>query len=385
AKTYFSVANKRYDIIVSEPSNPWVSGVSSLFTAEFYRHVSRYLNDGGILVQWIQLYEIDYASVNSVMKALSPVFDDYAVYIADPYDLLVVATRNGKLGTPNGRIFSQRELQQLLTRIFVNGADDVRARRVGDKTLLDPFFAASLAPVNSDYFPFMDSRAARARFLALAVPEPMQILVTELPINEMLTIAASEPAWTPLTAHNSFGRGQAQRAIRAVIEGSDDATLLEAREPIALARLGAQDCGAQAPKLWQMSWMKVGRSVARYLDRDAVQASKFWDKIVPPRCRVRQDTQAQQWFQLLYAVGSRDAGAMADHARELFARATPGSPVGDTLYIAAALMLSHLASQEPAQAIEVFAELPKRLPADSPPSLEIRWLQAIALTKLQHK
>ena len=384
AKTYFSVANRKYDIIVSEPSNPWVSGVSSLFTAEFYRHVSRYLNDGGILVQWIQLYEIDYASVNSVMKALSPAFDDYAVYIAHPYDLLVVGTKNGKLGTPNGRIFSQPEMQKLLTRIFVNGADDVRARRVGGKTLLDPFFAISLAPVNSDYFPFMDSRAARARFLALAVPEPMQILVTELPINEMLTIAAPEPAWTPLTAQNSFGRGQAQRAIRAVIEGSDDATLLEAREPIALARLGAQDCGAQAPKLWQSSWINVGRFVARYLDQDVVQASKFWDKIVPPRCRKLQGREAQQWFHLLNAIGARDAGAMADHARELFGRATPSSPVGDTLYVAAALMLSHLARHELDQAIEVVAELPKRLPAGSQPSLEIRWLQAIALSKRQH-
>jgi len=50
AKTFFSTHNRKYDVIVSEPSNPWVSGTSSLFTAEFYRHVRRYLQPGGVLV-----------------------------------------------------------------------------------------------------------------------------------------------------------------------------------------------------------------------------------------------------------------------------------------------------------------------------------------------
>ena len=47
AKTYFSTRNKRYDVIVSEPSNPWVSGVSNLFTREFYRLAKRHLNNDG--------------------------------------------------------------------------------------------------------------------------------------------------------------------------------------------------------------------------------------------------------------------------------------------------------------------------------------------------
>ena len=37
AKTFFSTYNKQYDLIVSEPSNPWVSGVAGLFSTEFYR------------------------------------------------------------------------------------------------------------------------------------------------------------------------------------------------------------------------------------------------------------------------------------------------------------------------------------------------------------
>ncbi|MGH8722615.1 MAG: spermidine synthase, partial [Burkholderiales bacterium] len=86
AKTYFSARRRRYDIIVSEPSNPWVSGVSSLFTREFYRRVAGHLAPGGLLVQWFQLYEIDPALVASVMRALGEEFAHYAVYAPSDHD-----------------------------------------------------------------------------------------------------------------------------------------------------------------------------------------------------------------------------------------------------------------------------------------------------------
>src|SRR5207248_2663690 len=91
AKTFFSTHNRKYDIVVSEPSNPWVSGVASLFTSEFYRYVRRYLEPGGVLVQWFQLYEIDASLVASVLGALGAEFPDYVVYAATNSDLLIVA------------------------------------------------------------------------------------------------------------------------------------------------------------------------------------------------------------------------------------------------------------------------------------------------------
>src|SRR5919201_2055590 len=49
AKSFFASAGRTYDIIISEPSNPWVSGVSGLFTTEFYERVRRYLSPYGVL------------------------------------------------------------------------------------------------------------------------------------------------------------------------------------------------------------------------------------------------------------------------------------------------------------------------------------------------
>src|SRR6266852_6544804 len=100
AKTFFSTHNRKYDIIVSEPSNPWVSGVSSLFTSEFYRLARRHLNPDGILVQWFQMYEIDASLVASVLRALGENFPDYAIYAATGSDLLIVAGDSKTLDRP---------------------------------------------------------------------------------------------------------------------------------------------------------------------------------------------------------------------------------------------------------------------------------------------
>src|SRR3990167_3521668 len=59
ARNYMNVTRKQYDIIVSEPSNPWIAGVASLFTAEFYDRAAEVLKPDGVFAQWIQLYELD--------------------------------------------------------------------------------------------------------------------------------------------------------------------------------------------------------------------------------------------------------------------------------------------------------------------------------------
>ena len=382
AKTYFSVANKRYDIIVSEPSNPWVSGIASLFTQEFYRHVSGQLNDGGLLVQWVQLYEIDFASVASIMKALSPWFQDYAIYIADRNNILIVAARNAGVGLPQERAFALPGLNEDLRRMAVLSSDDVRARRVGTKELLDPFFSRSAAPVNSDYFPFIDNRAARARFMRQIAAEPVLLLIAELPIDAMLANPSlGEDAWKGLSIQNPSARSLAQVVVRFVIEDQDDVVLAHLRDAVAVARMGAQDCGAKAPALWQQAWVNVGRFVAPYLDRD--KAVPFWNKLLPQRCRGRLTPEAQQWFRLLGAVGMHDARTMIDSSRALFEKSSPESPARDTFYLAGARILGHLALLETERARDVWPELRERLPPGAEPSIEMRWLEAITVARLQ--
>ena len=66
-REYVLATKNTYDVVFSEPSNPYRAGVAALYTTEFYEAVSRRLNPGGIFVQWLQAYEVDDATVLTVL------------------------------------------------------------------------------------------------------------------------------------------------------------------------------------------------------------------------------------------------------------------------------------------------------------------------------
>ena len=82
-----------YDIIASEPSNPYRAGIASLFTREYYQAVDRRLGEGGIFLQWVQAYAIDSQTLRTIMATLARVFPSVEIWRMAPSDLLLVATR----------------------------------------------------------------------------------------------------------------------------------------------------------------------------------------------------------------------------------------------------------------------------------------------------
>jgi spermidine synthase len=83
----------KYDIIFSEPSNPYRAGIASLFTREFYEAVTQRLENGGIFLQWLQAYDIDGEAIRSVYATLGSVFPNVETWTTQANDLLLVATR----------------------------------------------------------------------------------------------------------------------------------------------------------------------------------------------------------------------------------------------------------------------------------------------------
>jgi predicted membrane-bound spermidine synthase len=67
-------ARARYDLILSEPSNPWIAGVSNLFTREFYEAARERLLPGGVLAQWIQTYAFSPSDYAMVVRTIREVF-----------------------------------------------------------------------------------------------------------------------------------------------------------------------------------------------------------------------------------------------------------------------------------------------------------------------
>jgi spermidine synthase len=92
ARSALQLSPERFDVIVSEPSNPWVAGVATLYTPEFYRIVRRRLSDDGVFCQWVQLYQLPLSVVAGIVRNLRTVFPHVSVWAGGAYDLMVLGS-----------------------------------------------------------------------------------------------------------------------------------------------------------------------------------------------------------------------------------------------------------------------------------------------------
>ncbi len=164
AKSYFAGRQERFDLIISEPSNPWVSGTSSLFTVEFYRRIREYLAPGGVFTQWMHLYEMNDSLVTSVLAALHQVFPRYRAYLAGASDILVVASLDGSLEHPDWSVFEYPGVARTLAHIPRFTPRRLQSLFLFDQNTMDPVLSRWGA-VNSDFFPILDQGSEKARFM----------------------------------------------------------------------------------------------------------------------------------------------------------------------------------------------------------------------------
>jgi spermidine synthase len=152
ARTFLRVTPTRYDVIVSEPSHPWVPGVANLFTREFFEMGRQRLSEQGLFVQWVQIYQLSTDSLRSVLATYQSVFPHVMVFrvggAAKGKDLILVGS-NSPLSLDllshrlaDGRIASE------LSRVNLNTEADVRSWYICDESRLRP--AVSGAEINTD-------------------------------------------------------------------------------------------------------------------------------------------------------------------------------------------------------------------------------------------
>ena len=195
ARAYFARSREPYDVIVSEPSNPWVSGVASLFTVEFYQHAKRALKPDGLFVQWFHLYETNRPLVQSIVGAIGNVFSDYVIYAANDTDAVLIATSAASFPAIGNQIFEWPDLRAELTRLDVRTAEQLRLLRVANRRAYGPWLEG--APINSDYMPMLEFGAARARFVGADDSILIELARDPVPILEMLSgFDAPAPAVT---------------------------------------------------------------------------------------------------------------------------------------------------------------------------------------------
>jgi spermidine synthase len=93
AREVLLTTRAKYDLVFSEPSNPYRAGIASLFTAEYYRSVLDRLERGGLFLQWVQAYDVDSRTVKKIYATLAAVFPSVETWELGANDLLLVASR----------------------------------------------------------------------------------------------------------------------------------------------------------------------------------------------------------------------------------------------------------------------------------------------------
>lgn len=96
AREFLMAKGQGYDLIISEPSNPYRAGVASLYTKEFYQSVHDRLNEGGILCQWVQGYEASPETIDTVISTLASEFPKVEIWNTQDDDLLLVASKSAR-------------------------------------------------------------------------------------------------------------------------------------------------------------------------------------------------------------------------------------------------------------------------------------------------
>jgi len=377
AKTFFAGHARTYDLIISEPSNPWVSGVSGLFSVEFYDLVQRHLADDGLFAQWIHLYEIDMPLVASVMKAIGQSFDDYAVYGVSRADILVLASVEGPVPDIGPRIFEPPALRAQLDGIGIRTLRDLSLTKLGTRKTLGPLMDTFPIGANSDYYPVLDLGAVRTRYLHRNAFELFQVGPLTAFVDPTFTGGSRHYTASPISPdhpltsrfagiarqadaiHQYFAWKQGDRGTPDIELGPAALTLVRT-----IRSIHGQCDRRELETAWLPSLHELASWTLPFLD--AEQMAVIWRDIESSDCFDELSVDARTQLELLKAMGE------ADHERvTLLADQSTGRP---STLVLLAVMASHLALEDPQSALALWSEQVDGLRDD----IRLRWMAAHA-------
>lgn len=199
ARKYMATQGSQpFDVLVSEPSNPWVSGVSSLFTREFYALARRHLKPDGMLVQWIQVYEISDELVAQMLAALLEEFPNTTVYQANSGDLIFLA-RRGETHPLGGSPWTHPMLAEELRRVGLGSVHDLDAHRLAGPRALRNYVGLMKVRPHTDFKPTVALAAPEQRFRRSSATLLSVLVTGGLPVLNALDCRAVPDADVPLT------------------------------------------------------------------------------------------------------------------------------------------------------------------------------------------
>ena len=339
AKSYFSSKREKYDVIISEPSNPWISGVGTLFSKEFYKFIPKNLTSNGLFVQWIQLYEIDEELVGSILRALIPEFQDYEAYLTNSSDLLIVASPNRKIPNVNlEKLFANEPLNSELLRLGLSSSENIKFRKIADARLLRAFADIhDVLPANSDFFPVLGLNAPRSRFenrsaaALLTLPFQSPLLLEATGIRSALPSSLEPPKNQHFVADVFTWRARA--LVKELLHGSGatvapDILSGNALNPASLMKAAVPACGRSWTPAEQH---RLSARVKDFADQTinflpADMQKDIWKNPTWHPCLASMSPEFKKIFALFSSMAERDFDAMLANGQDWFQK-----PIQDQL------------------------------------------------------
>ncbi|HEX9103454.1 MAG TPA: fused MFS/spermidine synthase, partial [Polyangia bacterium] len=207
AREVVGTTRARYDLIFSEPSNPYRAGIASLFTAEFYRAAAARLGDDGLFVQWLQAYNVDAQTIRTIYATLASVFPEVETWITEESDLLLIASKRPivyDVARLRARI-AEEPWKTALARVW--RADDLEA--VFARYVANAGFARAIAALEDDRLNTDDMTRVEFGFA-----RGLGFRAHQFEVAELRTAAAEHGYATPRLADGALDRARlAERGV----------------------------------------------------------------------------------------------------------------------------------------------------------------------------
>jgi len=166
AKTFLLLSEEPYDLIVSEPSNPWLAGIGGLFTEDYFQLARSRLRPGGLMAQWFHTYEMGDENTRMVVRTFRKAFPHSTVWQSQNDDLLFIGSdRPLRLDAQElEKRMSVAEVRASLLRIAIPDPATLLAHQVLSEG--GAAVAAGEGPLNTDQFPALEFNAPLDFFLS---------------------------------------------------------------------------------------------------------------------------------------------------------------------------------------------------------------------------
>lgn len=206
-RNFIYTTDEKFDVIISEPSNPWLTGVANLFTLEYFKRGARRLKDDGLFSQWLQIYEMAPEDVRTLIATFRAAFPSVYVFRGAEGDLMLLGSKSERrldLSVIKSH-FDDSRIAADLKRINTTSTADLLSRfYIGPDEVTN---LSAGAPLNMDDNALIEFNAPRRVGTAEET--------IERNVNQLLAYATSPLPY--LEGQSSFAHSEADLLVEAAL------------------------------------------------------------------------------------------------------------------------------------------------------------------------